>query len=362
MQVFACGETGSTEPTAPEVPQPHAVEEMVQDPSEAEPPPTEMPAPSEAPPREAPVGFHGEADAPRLEGLRQTRFARVRRGRGGRSLAFRITFEDGSQAYFKPEQEFSGAHWYSEIAAYHLDRALGFGRVPPVLGARVPWRKLARAADAHPRGQEAVIDGEDMVRGAMIWWIPGRLDPWPLGRGWERFLRFDGGIDMTPYQRPADYRSRINGESSLEETELGTYADAPEELTVEERAQLSDLILFDYLISNVDRWGGEYTNVRRLGSERLVFLDNGAGFWPSAHLGLMNARLAELQRFRRRTYEALQRFDMDDFRARLATDPLHPVLDERQLTGLASRIQEAIAHIDRLRERHGDDVFLDDSQ
>ena len=38
------------------------------------------------------------------------------RGRGGRSLGFRLTFEDGSRGYFKPDQAFNGMSWNAEIA------------------------------------------------------------------------------------------------------------------------------------------------------------------------------------------------------------------------------------------------------
>ena len=44
-------------------------------------------------------------------------------------------------------------------------------------------------------------------------------------------------------------------------------------------AELSDLVLFDYLIHNIDRWGGGFTNVRTRGEGGpLVFLDNAGGF------------------------------------------------------------------------------------
>ncbi|MEM7605142.1 MAG: hypothetical protein AAF411_07265, partial [Myxococcota bacterium] len=126
----------------------------------------------------------------------------------------------------------------------------------------------------------------------------------------------------------------------------------------EERAQLSDLIVFDFLISNVDRWGGSYTNVRRRGSEQLVFLDQGAGFWPGARLGLMDARLRALQQIRPATEAALRRFDLAAYQARLESDPLAPVLNERRLVALAARVEAALEHIEDLRERFGDAIEL----
>ena len=302
--------------------------------------------------------FFESPDAPHLESLAQSPIRRVRAGFGGRSLGFRIELEDGTKGYFKPEQTFSGAHWYSEVAAYHLDRILQLGRSPAVTGRQIEWRQLERAAEEYSGTSSAIIE-EGFVRGAFIHWIEGRLRPWHLGQDWEHFVRVRGGLDITPFQRPADYRARINGHAMREETELGSFEPAPETLTTEEIAELSDLILFDYLISNVDRWGGEYTNVRRVNG-RLIYLDNGAGFWVNPRQGLMEARFEVLQRFRRSTYESLTDFRLEDYEARLANDPLAPVLPPHQLEGLALRVDRAISHIDAMVERFGDEsVFIE---
>ena len=50
----------------------------------------------------------------------------------------------------------------------------------------------------------------------------------------------------------------------------------------------TDVVVFDYLTANTDRWGGDNANVLTRGrGGPLVFLDNGAGFPPngSAKLG-----------------------------------------------------------------------------
>ncbi len=81
--------------------------------------------------QEKPAAFLGQPDADRIEALRTEEISEVTKGRGGRSLAFKITLADGTRGYFKPKQTFSAAHWYSELAAYYLDRELGLDRVPP---------------------------------------------------------------------------------------------------------------------------------------------------------------------------------------------------------------------------------------
>merc|ERR1711916_330664 len=75
--------------------------------------------------------FLGTPDQWMRERLLQRDITAIKKGSGGRSLAFKLTFADGTQGYYKPAQSFSGANWYAEVAAYQLDRALGLGRVPP---------------------------------------------------------------------------------------------------------------------------------------------------------------------------------------------------------------------------------------
>ncbi len=306
------------------------------------------------------ASFLGEPDAARIASLRTEPIRRVQRGRGGRSLAFKITLEDGTQGYFKPEQTFSAAHWYSEVAAYYLDRALGFGRVPPTTGKSFPWAPLRRAAKSDKRLREVSVRRDGTVRGAFIWWVPQKLTPLRLGRAWERYVRIDERLPITPYQRPAHYRADLNGKPGRREARDPRRPLAGKPDTADRAAELSDLIVFDYLVQNVDRWGGNFTNVRtRTSGGPLIFLDNGAGFWlGDQELGLMQSRLVALQRFRRSTVEAVRAFNIDDFAATLATDPLHPVLNQRQLDGLRARRNALVAHVEQMVRRFGEPDVL----
>jgi hypothetical protein len=91
----------------------------------------------------------------------------------------------------------------------------------------------------------------------------------------------------------------------------------------------------------------------------VIYLDNGAGFWVGEQrLGLMEARLKALQRFRRSTVEAVRNLDVERFADRLGTDPLAPVLNERQLEGLKSRQRALIAHVDEMIRRFGEGEAL----
>jgi hypothetical protein len=304
--------------------------------------------------------FLGEPDAPRIAALRNGAIAEVHKGKGGRSLAFKITLEDGTRGYFKPKQSFSAAHWYSELAAYYLDRELGLGRVPPTTGRRFPWSALKRAAGNDDRVSELGIAKDGTIQGAFVWWIPEPLKRLRMGRGWERWVRVQKTLPITPYQRPVDYRADLRRRPGVREATDPSRPIAKSPDTETRPAELSDMILFDYLTQNVDRWGGDFTNVRtREPGGPLIFLDNGAGFWlGEQQLGLMASRLKALQRFRRSTVEAVRELDVDAFARRLQDDPLVPVLNAKQLDGLRQRRQAVLDHVDALIARFGEPAVL----
>jgi hypothetical protein len=306
--------------------------------------------------QEPPVAFLGQPDADRIAALRTAEIAEVTKGKGGRSLAFKITLADGTRGYFKPKQTFSAAHWYSEVAAYYLDRELGLDRVPPTTGRTFRWSELKAAAGGDERVSELGIAKDGTVNGAFIWWIPEPLKRVRMGRKWERWVRVQKSLPVTPYQRPVDYRADLNSRPGVREATDPSRPVARAPDTEERPGELSDLIVFDYLTQNVDRWGGDFTNVRSRGpGGPLIYMDNGAGFWlGEQRLGLMEARLQALQRFRRSTIEAVRKLDIARFSGRLRADPLAPVLNEKQLDGLGQRRDAVLRHVDAMVARFGE--------
>jgi hypothetical protein len=310
-------------------------------------------------------GFMGRTDEHELIArLGSDAVVTARKGSGGRTLAFRLSLASGIKAYLKPEQTASSAHWYAEVAAYHLDRALGLGRVPPVVSRRIEWSALRRAAAGDPRAAELAIDKEGRVRGALIYWLNERLVPASTPAGWENWLRSEafGRTTVSPYQRAAAYGEALNQARRRmlrREPPQAFYDTVPTPSHPELPAALSDMIVFDFLTLNFDRFGGSNANILLLGEGGpLIFLDNGDGFSagpPRRHV--LDTRLAPVTRFRKRTIEALRAFDIRAFSARLAREPLAPILDGHALAGLAARREIVLEHVAAQSKRCGDAVF-----
>jgi hypothetical protein len=290
----------------------------------------------------------GKPDEPLRTQLATAQIEQVAQGSGGRSLAFKLSLQGDVQGYFKPEQTF-GANWYSEVASYYLDRELGLGRVPPAVGRRIEWERLrVQAAQDHRVSEVVVRDG--LVRGSLVWWVPTALEPVNLPVGWESWLRFESPKYPSPFDRPGTYlRQRRRQGTSI------PMPSPPAPKFPDRAAELSDLILFDYLIDNVDRWGGAFTNVRTLGREGvLIYLDNASGFAPRRKPSeVSEARLKFVQRFRRSTVEAIRHLDARSLRRRMASDPLAPVLTETQWRELDARRERVLAHVAHMEKAHG---------
>ncbi len=341
--------------------------------------------------------FFGLPENKQRDSLAASEIRDVKLGSGGRSIGFKITLTDGTVGYFKPEQTFSGAHYYSELASYYLDRELGIGRVPPTVGRRVDWKLLVKPLGYDVRREELIVPKDEQLRGAFIWWVPEKLIPIRPGKNWERWIRIRGwpSSAVTPFQRPRVYLQKLGivptgdeaaalpnsetpapagaqdvqdaqraetaglGEVSRQSAPATKEPEAVKEPDTPERAaELSDMIVFDYLIINLDRWGGEYTNVRTRGEHGpLIYLDNGAGFIAQASNGLMRARLHAVEKFRKATIDAIRALDIDKLEKRMQTDPLWPFITEQHLTHLAARKQDVLDHVEAMHAKYGDAIY-----
>ncbi len=280
-----------------------------------------------------------EKDAEWLERLATGVISRVTRNTGGSSITLKVRFSDGRRAALKPEQE----HWRvghrAEIAAYQLDRVLGFNRTAPVAGRRILLPELRRHVEADDtdakwleRFDRDVRSRDGYVDVALIAWHEkslGRAEP------------------------PRDW---TDGLASAEGGRPELAARLPE---------WSDLVVFDFLIDNTDRWSGG--NVLTLGpGGPLIFLDNAAGFSPWRKGATTRERVDPVCRFRAATVEAVRarttaapENGLAATLARsLAHDALSPVLNKTQLADLDSRAQWFVEHVDRCIEKLGEATVL----
>jgi glycosaminoglycan xylosylkinase len=307
-------------------------------------PPTALLAAPPAPDANENAGFRGPV-APSKDGAWLARLAsapivEIVKNPGGATLTLRVRFADGERAVFKPDQSHSASNYRSEIAAYHVDRLLGFGRTAAVVGRTIGYGHLRDHlehqvvdADYLARFTREVKSKNGRVAGAMIAWHSGRLS------------------DASP---PPDWRAGLRKK------------DAPPPEVAARLGEWTDLEVFDLLIDNTDRWSGG--NVLALGQGGpLIFLDNAAGFasYRASRGESLLSRLEPICRFRRATRDALRAVGPDAprrlgeaLRRSLAKDPLAPVLGERHFAAIDERVAKLLTHIDACVSELGEDVVL----
>lgn len=285
------------------------------------------------------TGFMGSDDAAILRRVCSGSIARMQRNTGGSTLSFRVWFDNGSRGLFKPQQTNSVANFRAELAAYRLSRLLGLHRVPPACGRLVARAELQRIADASGDAQfservmREVLARGDEVPGAMLYWVPGPLENVPGVERWQVLL------DPAQPLAPAD-------------------ADLA--------ADLARLILFDFLIDNVDRWSGGNIlrqHPRTQGPGPMLFMDNGAAFTVGQNgLGArpreQAQRLARVGRLPRAMVAALRALTAESISAAMREDPLGRLLGPAQIDAVLTRRDRILAHVDALIQAHGEDAVL----
>lgn len=284
-------------------------------------------------------GFLGSDERPILRRVCDAAVERIERNRGGSTISFRVWFEGGARGLFKPQQTADVANFRAELAAYRLSRLLGLHRVPPACGRRMERARLQSVADRSgdqafsARVMRELLGRDDTVPGAMLYWVPGPLENVPGTERWPVLL------DLAQPLAPAD-----------------------EALA----ADLSLLIVFDFVIDNVDRWSGGNILRQHLAQQPpgpMLFMDNGAAFSVGANgLGArpreQGERLARVGRFSRALVAALRALTADAVAAAMREDPLGTLLGPQQIQALLRRRDRVVQHVDALIRTHGERAVL----
>jgi hypothetical protein len=276
--------------------------------------------------------FMGMEDDFLIARLRSQPIVRMKFNKGGSSLSFRVDFADGSRAAFKPAQTNLQTIPRREVAAYRINRLLGLGAVPPATPRMVSRDEIF--THLHPDTvpmlsrirAETVFDPRGNTAGVMMVWVP---------------VIKDSGLD-TPEGMHESSRWLTHGQAIP--TEKHALA-----------AQLADLLVFDFLISNPDRTSGGNMLTNADGS-RLLFMDNTLSFFIEPQgSDKTRAAIGRSQRFSRRLYQALDRISEETLTATLsqASEGDYEILTKPEIRAVVSRRDYIQKYINGLVATYG---------
>jgi hypothetical protein len=282
---------------------------------------------------EEPAGtFLGMDDEMLLERVRRQPILRMKLSKGGSSLSFRVELADGSRAAFKPAQTNFQTIPRKEVAAYRLNRLLGLNAVPPAAPRMVSRDEMF--AHLHPDSlaalprirAETIFNPMGKTAGVIMYWVPGIKD--------------------------LDQDSPAGIHQSLQWLTQG------QPIPVDKRsiaAQLSQLVVFDFLTSNPDRFSGGNMKTSSDGS-RLLFMDNTMSFFiePEGN-ERTRSTLQRTQRFSRQLYQSLDRISVPTLERilALASENDYQILTPSEIRAVVSRRDLVKRHIDSLVASYG---------
>ena len=246
---------------------------------------------------------------------------------GGSSLVYKFIKNKETVAAFKPFQKRYQSNYRSEIAAYRLCPAMKCGFDVPV---NVPvwfdynaFSSMYSRNSANPQPEFAEIiptkleDGSHRIDGTYKDWIKEFAEyPIEFSATWKFWLN----PGMQKDEMAVEASTLLPGfESKHKRGKRFTEKLAPhlDGVTVYQIArQLSNLLVFDFLINNWDRFSGSpdlYGVNCQFSHGRFMSIDNGAGFSQTPN-AKPEKHLHEISRFSRMTYEAIKAFDKDKMR------------------------------------------------
>lgn len=286
--------------------------------------------------------FLGVRDTELLEPLLTGKLKKLKFNYGGSSLTYRADFDNGARAALKPDQTNNQSTPRKEIAAYRINLMLGLDKVQPAIGRqfteRIIYRKLARYSRyLIPRMKEELVAEDRVVNAVVSWWIPeiehARIDDYKLDsrKGiwvWQSYLKLGNEI-------PEDNEDLL--------------------------AQVSQMLLFDFIINNPDRLTGGNCKASPDGVT-LYFMDNSLSFSPYKK-GVWFARenFKRTQKFSRSLVRAVRAMTEEDVRAALDHDfaPFEYLLSDREIEAVMGRRDYALDYIDELIAEYGEsDVMV----
>ena len=312
-----------------------------------------------------------------LQDLATKEITNIGENDGGTQFKMVFHYADGGRAIFKPMRysrniEANPNHFVfddlerhvAEIAAFHLDRILGFYRVPPTIGRRVNLtseiqprapRKILDTFFISPAGNKCVYGvcdlycdsahafcgNPDMLEGSVQSYLPSekfapRVDWW---QPWKRAYMEDGKADWETndtYCETVRHKAPFNNGKLL--------------------LDMIDAHTFDFLTGNKDRHSFE--TFEEFGNYSFpVLYDNGRGFGRQDYDAMsILTPLRQCCMIRKSTFLKYVKLYTGPYRLSalmersLASDPVAPVLLPGHLQALDRRVQKILLTVAKCLE------------
>ncbi|KAL3054131.1 hypothetical protein OYC64_006461 [Pagothenia borchgrevinki] len=309
---------------------------------------------------------------------------------GGTQLKLLLSFPNYGQALLKPMRQSRDAEtdvnlfYFSdferhngEIAAFHLDRVLGFNRIPPVVGRLINVTSEIREITTDHRLSRTFFTspaGNVCFYGQCEYYCSTEHPACGQPHSLEVSL-----AAMLPDLSLAPRRSwRSPWRRSYSRTKLAMWEKDPAYCdTVKQTppynhgtrlVDLIDMAILDFLMSNMDRH--HYETFEKFGNETfLLHLDNGRAFGRhSQDEPTILVPLKQCCSIRRSTLLRLRLLSLPGFRLSdvmresLAQDPLAPLaplLSEGNLSALDRRLASVLQAVQTCQEHHTDVIYND---
>lgn len=213
-----------------------------------------------------------DAKHPAILAFDETSPLRIAQPIGHTSTVYLVVDKSERRFVFKPDTKHGKGRFRGELGAYQLAEALGVSarlpRVFPVSFTRSSLRAIVAGKAARQNLDEDVVDTHGLVLGAGIEWVDELKFP-KLHHGAVR----------------VEWESWLEGKRWPESPQRRQFAGA-----------LSDMVLFDYITGNFDRFSGG--NIGQVGGDDapVLYIDNDGGLmWPEASKAIEKQRALMLR-------------------------------------------------------------------
>ena len=300
--------------------------------------------------------------------LNDTEVSAIKKLGGGSSLVYRLIFDKKTFAAFKPRQTRKQSNYRAEIAAYRLCPLMRCRfDVPENVPVWFDYRQFsglyARLPSNPKDGMKDIevvkTDEGDRIYGTKKVWVEAfGVFPIEYEELWMPW--FGMTKEALKAIRVADaFKGISNGKGRLSEIAPRLIEQLGDVTAYELSLQLSNLLVFDYLINNWDRYSVKeaFWGVNcQLAKGRFMSIDNGAAF-SVKELPASEENLKKISRFSRLTYETVKALDKEKTFRRLFDEP--EPKDEARFETFWNRRERYMAYVDGLVAAHGEEnVFF----